>query len=144
MSDIKKLKQTQHNWLFLFQQGYALVALPISLFNFASIAYYLVVVNFVPLLLIFPSFIHFLIFGILLGPISCIVLGLVYVKSRYYRANYEIMTSANPYSFRLMPKDIPLYEAVEKLCVANGLSKESLEIKKLLEASKEGEKECLD
>jgi len=130
--DISKLKQTKHNILFLFQQGYSLIALPLTLFNFASIAYYLVVINFPLLLMIFPSFPIFIVFGILVGPMSCVIIGLLYVKSRYYRANYEIMTSANPYSFKLMPKDIPLYTAVLAICEKEGLTESATQIRKLI------------
>ena len=132
---IDQLKQTKHNWLFLFQLGYGLVALPLALFNFASIGYYLVVINYAILMAIFPNFPIFLVFGIVIGPIICIVVGLIYAKSPYYRANYEIATDANPYSFKLMPRDIPLCTAVAKLCEKEGLQKEADELKKIIEDS---------
>ena len=132
---IDKLKQTKHNWLFLFQQGYSLISLPLALFNFASISYYLVVVNFDVFKTVFPSFPIFFVFRVLVGPISCILIGLAYIKSPYYRANYEIATSANPYSFRLVPKDIPIHQAVSEICRKNGLDATADKIDALIQSS---------
>ena len=111
------------------------MALPLTLFNYATIAYYLAITNIPTLKTIFPDFPPFLILGFVAGPVVCIVFGLIYVKSPYFRANFEIQTSANPYSFKLMPKDLPLYDAVAKLCEKEGLKEEADKIRKIILAS---------
>ncbi len=133
--NIDQLKQTRHNWLFLFTQGYALVALPLTLFNYASVAFYLDIVNIPALKIIFPNFPIFLTIGFAIGPVTCIIVGLIYVKSPYFRANFEVQTSANPYSFKLMPRDIPLYDAVAKICEKEGYTKEADELRKIINNS---------
>lgn len=132
---IDELKQDRHNALFLFQQGYGLIGIPLNLFNFASITYYLVVTNIPLFLSIFPNFSIFLGVGVVVGPLACIILGLIYVKSSQFRANWKIIASANPYTFKLMPSQIPLYTAVAKLCEKEGLKDEAFELKRLIEDS---------
>lgn len=135
-ASIHELKQTKHNFLFLFQQGYSIVALPLTLFNFASVIYYLVIVNFPIISNIFPNFPIFVAVGIVLGPVTCILVGLVYVKSRYYGANFEVNASANPYSSKLLPKDMVLYSALLAICEKEGLTDATESIKKIISDSK--------
>lgn len=132
---IEQLKRTKHNFWFLFQLGYGIVALPLTLFNFASVVYYLVVGNFEFLKIIFPSFPIFLTVGVLVGPVTCILVGFLYAKSPYYRATYEVATSANPFSFRILPKEITLYKAIAKICEDSGYKEEAEELRKLIEQS---------
>ena len=136
-TSIHDLKQTKHNVLFLFQQGYSIVALPLTLFNFASVIYYLVIVNFPVISNIFPNFPTFLGVGIIVGPLTCIIVGLLYVKSRYYGANFEVNASANPYSYRLLPKDVVLYSALLAICEKEGLTESAEKIREIIVRSQE-------
>ena len=136
-TNIHELKQTKHNVLFLFQQGYSIVALPLTLFNFASVIYYLVIVNFPIISSIFPNFPTFIAVGILVGPLTCIVVGLLYVKSRFYGANFEVNASANPYSYRLLPKDVVLYSALLAICEKEGLNESADKIREIITKSQE-------
>jgi hypothetical protein len=134
-TNIHDLKQTKHNVLFLFQQGYSIVALPLTLFNFASVIYYLVIVNFPVISNVFPNFPTFLGVGIVVGPLTCIIVGLLYVKSRYYGANFEVNASANPYSYRLLPKDMILYSALLAICEKEGLTESAEKIRDIISQS---------
>ena len=136
-TNIHDLKQTKHNVLFLFQQGYSIVALPLTLFNFASVIYYLVIVNFPIISSVFPNFPTFLAVGILVGPLTCIIVGLLYVKSRFYGANFEVNASANPYSYRLLPKDMVLYSALLAICEKEGLTESAEKIREIIVRSQE-------
>jgi hypothetical protein len=132
---IKELKQTKTNALFLFTQGYGLISIPLALENYISVAYFLVVMNLPPLKALFPNFYVFLLVGVIVGPLTCAFIGFIYVKSVYFRANYEVTTDANPYSFKLMPKDIPLYIAVSMLCEKEGLVEEAEELNRIIKNS---------
>jgi len=132
---VAELKQDKYNALFLFQSGYGLIALPLNLFNFASVIYYLVVSNMPQIKAIFPEFYQFLILGIIVGPLTCIILGIAYVKSPFYKANYDVAASANPYSFIILPKDKPMYLAIMKLCEKEGLLEEADRLKEIVENS---------
>lgn len=96
------------NWLYVFQQGYALVALPVNLFSFSTTTYYLMVSS-VPLLKgMFPSFLGFLALAFLLGVPSVFLLGAVYIRSEIFKGGQRV----NPYSYLILGNQIPLYEAI--------------------------------
>jgi hypothetical protein len=132
---VQELKQDKNNALYLFQLGYGLVALPLNLLNFASVIYYLVVANMPQIKAIFPEFWMFLLLGIAVGPLSCVLLGIAYVKSPVFKANYDINASANPYSFIILPKDKPMYMAIMKLCEKEGLMDEAKVLREIVENS---------
>lgn len=71
-----------------------------------------------------------------MGPILCIIIGLIYLKSPYYSESLIIAARANPYSFVLLSKEIPLYTAVYELCKKNGLNKTAEDIEKLINSNK--------
>ena len=134
---IGELKQDRSNWLFLFQLGYGLIATPLAMFNFASVTYYLVVVNFAILQMIFPSFQIYAVFGLVIIPFFCVLIGLIYAKSPYYKSNYEVGASVNPYSFIPLPKEISLYTVLLKICEEQGYENEAKELRKVLDTVKE-------
>ena len=134
---IGKLTQDRNNFYILFQLGYGLIAHPLAMFNFASVTYYLVVVNFPFLQVIFPSFQLYAVFGVVIIPLCCIFIGLIYVKSPYYKSSYDISASANPYSFMPLPKEISVYKSLLKICVEHGYENEAEELRKVLDTIKE-------
>jgi hypothetical protein len=103
----KELKQ-KFNWFYIFQQGYAVIALPLNLFSFATTTYYLMVNNVSFLKGIFPQFWGFLIFAFLFGVPSVFIIGILYIRSELYRGSAKV----NPYSYLLIGNQIPLYEAI--------------------------------
>jgi hypothetical protein len=104
------------NWLYIFQQGYFLIGIPLNLYTFAVTGYYLMVKNIPALYSIFPDFWIFLVVGIALGVPFTLALGIVYVKSELYKGQ----TKVNPYSYVITPNLIPLYEAVAAMVEREG------------------------
>lgn len=122
----------KNDLLYLFQTGYNLVNLPLSMFSFITTTYYLLITNVPELLAVFPSFWVFLAASGVLGVPAVIVFGVVYVRSELFKAAQR----RQPYSYLLVPREIPLNVAVSRLCKMSGLDEEAGVIDELLERSR--------
>jgi hypothetical protein len=80
-----------------FQQGFALLSLPISLVSTATIFYYLLIAHFTFFHVIFPEFIYFLGIGALIFIPTATTLGWYYTKrSKVYGSQVALLTEVNP------------------------------------------------
>jgi len=121
------------NILFIFQTGYGLLSLPLSLFSFATTIYYLLINNVPFLKEIFPRFEGFLVLGFIIGVPFTLLVGRIYIKSELNKAS----TRVHPYSTRLIPAQIPMYRGMANLCRLHGLKAEAAELDALIEKSME-------
>jgi len=108
--------------LYYYRVGYGTyLALPVSLFGYASSIYYLAVENIPILKNLFPRFHEFLFMAfILIYPLASLIGWYHFKKSPFFRAEQTILAEANPYSVNKLPAiSIPMWElwrvfAVEK------------------------------
>ena len=119
--------------LFLFQTGYGLITLPITLFSFTTTTYYLLIENIPFLKSIFPEYWIFLVTVIVIGSPVTVFVGFVFAKSILYKAS----TKYNPYIHLLYPNSIPLYRAVADLCKMNHLQGDAEAIEILIKLTEE-------
>lgn len=108
----------RNNLLYIFQTGYGLVSLPLSLFSFATTIYYLLVNNVAFLKDLFPQFWMFLVVGGLTGFPVIMLLGWIFIKSELNKAS----TRTHPFSNLLIPTQIPMYRAVSLLSRERGFT----------------------
>jgi hypothetical protein len=85
------------------------------------------------LLGVFPDFGVYLVAGALLGVPSIIFVGMIYVKSSWFKAPAK----NNPYSYIILPNSIPLYQAVSDLCKKNGLEEDAKILDEIIKVSEE-------
>jgi uncharacterized membrane-anchored protein YitT (DUF2179 family) len=121
------------NLLYIFQTGYGLISLPLNLFSFATTIYYLLINNVPFLKDIFPRYELFILIGFGFGIPFTLFLGWLYIKSELYKAS----TRTSPFSILLIPTQIPMYQAIAKLCHKEGLEAEATKLEELIKKSKE-------
>ena len=85
-----------------YSEGNSLISLPITFLGFSRTLYGLV--DGLPFMdLIFPTFQRFLVIGgIGLLPFSMLV-GYIWIRSRFYKESMAVGAENNPYAFRLAP-----------------------------------------
>jgi hypothetical protein len=124
---------SKNDLLFLFREGYSLIVLPLNLLTFATTTYYLLIENVPFLKMIFPEFWIYLLCGVVGGLPGITILGILYVRSPWYKAS----TKNNPYSYLLVPASIPLYRAVSNICKIHSLPEDVEALDKLIQASED-------
>ena len=76
----------------------------IGLFNMLTLTYYLAIQNYPPLLLIFPSFTHYVTIIISIIIPILIIIGYVHTnKSNALSSELEVFEESNPFAYKLPP-----------------------------------------
>lgn len=94
---------------FYYSIGISIISLPLTFLGFSRNLYGLI--DSIPtFMLIFPTFRHFLIIGIIGLIPFCALLGYIFVKSPFYREEKRAPAENNPFAFQLAPgRDSKLY-----------------------------------
>jgi hypothetical protein len=86
-----------YRWFRYFQQGFSLLGLPLTIINFATIFYYLLVEKIPTLISVFPNYIIFLASSLIVFLPLSILLGWYYTKrSKVYGSEMVLLTEVNP------------------------------------------------
>jgi hypothetical protein len=99
------LKKKLFRWWYYFRIGFSTyLVFPLSLFNTVVVTYYLLITNFTVLKQVFPSFLIFLAFGIIVLLPLGVLFGWFHFKKTYaYTAEADISVEANPYYYKAAP-----------------------------------------
>ena len=87
---------------FYYTTGVALIGMPITFLGFSRNIYS--IIDSLPFVnILFPSYSDFLIRGgIALIP-GCILIGFLWTKTQFYRAQFEVPAEENPFAYKLRP-----------------------------------------
>jgi len=131
----KLFKRILTRAFFYMRQGYSLASLPFALLGYASSIYYLAIKNIPLLEYFFPHFSDFLFLAAVTLPVSCVLLGWIYMKRSFlFRTAQEIIVESNPYNVsKIAPVVIPFWEMMSKLAKLHGI--DTSRIDKILQES---------
>ena len=87
---------------FYYTTGVALIGMPITFLGFSRNIYS--IIDSLPFMdILFPAYNDFLIRGgIALIP-GCILIGFLWTKTQFYRAQFEVPAEQNPFAYKLRP-----------------------------------------
>jgi len=87
---------------FYYTTGVALIGMPITFLGFSRNIY--AIIDSLPFMnILFPAYNDFLIRGgIALIP-GCILIGFLWTKTRFYKAQFEVPAEENPFAYKLRP-----------------------------------------
>ena len=87
---------------FYYTTGVALIGMPITFLGFSRNIYS--IIDSLPFMnILFPAYNDFLIRGgIALIP-GCILIGFIWTKTQFYRAQFEVPAEENPFAYKLRP-----------------------------------------
>lgn len=124
--------------LFYYRIGYGTyLALPISLFGYASSIYYLAINNIPSLKTLFPRFNEFLIMAfIVIYPLASLIGWYHFKKSPFFKAQQSILAETNPYTVNKLPElNVPIWRLFRSLAVNEGLDEVVTHIERVIAES---------
>jgi len=110
--------------LFYYRIGYGVyLALPVSLFGYASSIYYLAINNIPVLKGLFPQFHKFLLMAfIIIYPLASLIGWYHFKKSPFFKAEQDILAATNPYTVYKLPElNRPIWKLFRSLAENEGL-----------------------
>jgi hypothetical protein len=90
-------KLRMYRWFRYFQDGFSYLSYPLTVVNFMTITFYLLIETIPFLKALFPHFAVFaLVIIIVIGPLSTIIGWLHIKRTKFYGAETVVLTEANP------------------------------------------------
>jgi len=135
-----KWKRAFRRSLFYYRIGYGTyLALPVSLFGYASSIYYLAINNIPALRSLFPRFHEFLFLSfIMIYPFASIIGWYHIKKGSFFKAERDIMAEANPYTVNKLPElNVPIWSLFRALAKREGLDGVVVHIDNVIAESRE-------
>lgn len=131
---VKKTKSViEYSWTY-FNTGLGVLQKPLSLISFATTVYYLAFGNIPVLKGIFPTFRTFLVMGGAFIIIMACLVGWVFVRTPFYRKQFELPARNSPYAnYKVQKVAVPFYEASALLFEAHGI--DTTRLREIIEAS---------
>lgn len=122
-----------YGWAY-FNTGLGVIQKPLSLVSLATTVYYLAFENMPGLKSFFPTFRSFLALGGVAIIIVAGTVGWVFVRTPFYKNQFEINAKQSPYATRkVQPVSLPFYEASALLFEAHGI--DTTRLREIIEAS---------
>ena len=128
--------------LFYYRIGYGTyLALPVSLFGYASSIYYLAINNVPTLKNVFPRFSEFLLLAfIILYPVASLIGWYHFKKSPFFKAQQDILAETNPYTVSKLPElNRPIWKIFRAQAEEYGLNDVVIHIDKVIAESEESQ-----
>lgn len=99
---------------FYYAIGVSLIGMPITFLGFSRNIY--AIIDSLPFMnLLFPTYTAFLIRGgIALIP-GCVLIGVLWTKTKFYKAKFEVPAEQNPFAYKLKPGRDTLLRPLEVL-----------------------------
>ena len=128
--------------LFYYRIGYGVyLALPVSLFGYASSIYYLAINNIPFLKGLFPQFHKFLFMAfIIIYPLAALIGWYHFKKSPFFKAEQDILAETNPYTVSKLPElNRPIWKIFRAQAEEYGLNDVVIHIDKVIAESEESQ-----
>jgi hypothetical protein len=86
-----------YRWFRYFQDGFSYLSYPLTVINFMTITFYLLIDRVPFLKALFPHFVIFAFISVLvIGPLSTVIGWLHIKRTKFYGAETIVLTEANP------------------------------------------------
>jgi len=94
---MKMTRMRLYRWFRYFQDGFSYLSYPLTVINFMTITFYLLIQNVPFLSAVFPHFVIFaFVSALLIGPLSAVIGWLHIKRTKFYGAESIVLTEASP------------------------------------------------